>query len=250
MDHHTVSGLRPERRGLSPLNSAYTLRELDYFLGDANPPRRNGHRSAGGADRCCDPSQSAGSHTGCGWHRLPAGAGRRAIRRLRECGPGTLAAILYTSGTTGRSKGAILAHEDLLSNAMVLKDHWRFGPDDRLINALPIFHTMGFRGDQRCPYFRCLDVFPYEIRCRPGHCGPSPKHRADGRADVLCPAAPTRTSRPFADRQHTALYSVRLRCLRNAPGLRGENRACDRGAIRAVPKGQWEASTALNTPNR
>ncbi len=54
-----------------------------------------------------------------------------------------LAAILYTSGTTGRSKGAMLTHENLSSNALTLVDCWRFTAADRLIHALPIFHTHG-----------------------------------------------------------------------------------------------------------
>ena len=58
-------------------------------------------------------------------------------------GPDDLAAILYTSGTTGRSKGAMLSHENLASNARVLTEQWRFGADDVLIHALPIFHTHG-----------------------------------------------------------------------------------------------------------
>jgi malonyl-CoA/methylmalonyl-CoA synthetase len=58
-------------------------------------------------------------------------------------GPDDLAAILYTSGTTGRSKGAMLSHDNLLSNALTLHDTWGFRPDDVLLHALPIFHTHG-----------------------------------------------------------------------------------------------------------
>ena len=58
-------------------------------------------------------------------------------------GPSDLAAILYTSGTTGRSKGAMLTHENLRSNAATLVETWRFTSDDVLIHALPIFHTHG-----------------------------------------------------------------------------------------------------------
>jgi malonyl-CoA/methylmalonyl-CoA synthetase len=58
-------------------------------------------------------------------------------------GSDDLAAILYTSGTTGRSKGAMLTHGNLLSNAQVLKDYWGWKPGDVLIHALPIFHVHG-----------------------------------------------------------------------------------------------------------
>ena len=58
-------------------------------------------------------------------------------------GPDDLAAILYTSGTTGRSKGAMLTHDNLLSNALALREYWRVTSADRLIHALPIFHTHG-----------------------------------------------------------------------------------------------------------
>ncbi len=57
--------------------------------------------------------------------------------------PDDLAALLYTSGTTGRSKGAMLTHDNLASNALALVDTWRFTPEDVLIHALPIFHTHG-----------------------------------------------------------------------------------------------------------
>ncbi len=54
-----------------------------------------------------------------------------------------LAAILYTSGTTGRSKGAMMSHWNLASNALTLHKAWGFRPDDVLLHALPIFHTHG-----------------------------------------------------------------------------------------------------------
>jgi len=66
-------------------------------------------------------------------------SGFTAVKR----GPDDLAAILYTSGTTGRSKGAMLTHRALASNAQTLKDVWQFNADDVLIHALPIFHTHG-----------------------------------------------------------------------------------------------------------
>ena len=60
-----------------------------------------------------------------------------------DCAGADLAAILYTSGTTGRSKGAMLSHDNLLSNAQVLADLWQFTAGDVLLHALPNFHTHG-----------------------------------------------------------------------------------------------------------
>ncbi len=129
-----------------PLNTAYTLAEVEYFLGDAEPRLL-----------VCDPgfaeavrpvlertSTSVATLDGSGRGTLTdCAADRPADFEDVARGPGDLAAILYTSGTTGRSKGAMLTHDNLLSNALSLKDYWRFGKDDRLIHALPIFHTHG-----------------------------------------------------------------------------------------------------------
>ncbi len=129
-----------------PLNTAYTLAELDYFIGDAEPrlvvvdPRSREGVAAlaeahGGAVETLDA-------TG-GGSLLQRAGGAAADFSDAERGPDDLAAILYTSGTTGRSKGAMLTHDNLLSNALALRDCWRFTSADRLIHALPIFHTHG-----------------------------------------------------------------------------------------------------------
>jgi malonyl-CoA/methylmalonyl-CoA synthetase len=129
-----------------PLNTAYTLAELDYFVSDAEPalvvvPPTSAAgvgpvAAAHGAKLETLDSRGGGSLLD-GIDELPAGF----VDVAR--GPDDLAAILYTSGTTGRSKGAMLTHDNLLSNAMTLRDHWRFTGRDRLIHALPIFHTHG-----------------------------------------------------------------------------------------------------------
>ncbi len=130
-----------------PLNTAYQSAEIEYFIGNAEP-----------AVVVC-------SSRSFGWvSKLAFQAGTRHVFTLDDNRSGTLleraahcsdrhtpverqaddlAAILYTSGTTGRSKGAMLTHGNLLSNALVLKDYWGWKPGDVLIHALPIFHVHG-----------------------------------------------------------------------------------------------------------
>ena len=129
-----------------PLNTAYTAAEVEYFLTDATPRLFlcDGEKAAAlqpVADR-------AGARLvvlnadGSGELRDLSAEAAEAVEPA-ECGAGDLAAILYTSGTTGRSKGAMLSQGNLLSNAEVLVREWRFTERDVLLHALPIFHTHG-----------------------------------------------------------------------------------------------------------
>src|SRR3954469_25467982 len=129
-----------------PLNTAYTLNELDYFIGDAEPSLV-----------VCDPSKAEGIGTiaakvGAKVETLDANgkgsltdAAAKASAEFKTVARANddLAAILYTSGTTGRSKGAMLTHDNLASNSFSLVDYWRFTKDDVLVHALPIYHTHG-----------------------------------------------------------------------------------------------------------
>ena len=129
-----------------PLNTAYTGAEVEYFIDNSGAKLVlcDGEKQADIAARCdrlharLDIMNADGS-----------GSFDDAARQhptefdTVDRAPNDLAAFLYTSGTTGRSKGAMLSHENLLSNSQVLVDHWRFGADDVLLHALPIFHTHG-----------------------------------------------------------------------------------------------------------
>lgn len=137
-----------------PLNTAYRASEIDYFLNDAQP-----------AVVVCSPSSF-------GWvSSIAFKAGATHVFTLGEQRDGSLlsraahqpdtfetvpraldddAAILYTSGTTGRSKGAVLTHGNLASNAKVLKDYWHWRQDDVLLHALPLFHIHGLFVASHC----------------------------------------------------------------------------------------------------
>ncbi len=129
-----------------PLNTGYTGDELAYFV-----------ENSGARMLVCDPSRAGAlapmaEANGARLLTLDA-AGRGSLadaaRDMPETfdtvarAPGDLAAFLYTSGTTGRSKGAMLSHANLLSNAQTLAETWRFTARDVLLHALPIFHTHG-----------------------------------------------------------------------------------------------------------
>ena len=129
-----------------PLNTGYTPAEIGYFLGDAEPavfvcdPARAGALAdvAGQAGARLATLGAAGQGT-----LADAAAAASGDFATVPRGADDLAALLYTSGTTGRSKGAMLTHGNLLSNARTLCAAWHFGAADVLIHALPIFHTHG-----------------------------------------------------------------------------------------------------------
>lgn len=130
-----------------PLNTAYRAAEIEYFIDDAEP-----------AVVVCAPENF-------GWvSKIAFQSGTKHVFTLGEARGGSLleranhfpdsfatvhrnpddmAAILYTSGTTGRSKGAMLSHANLSSNALVLHDYWRWQQGDVLLHALPLFHVHG-----------------------------------------------------------------------------------------------------------
>ncbi len=130
-----------------PLNTAYQSAEIEYFIGNAEP-----------AVVIC-------SSANFGWvSKMAFKAGTQHVFTLNDDRTGSLldraavhsdqhtpvqrqsddlAAILYTSGTTGRSKGAMLTHGNMLSNALTLKQYWGWKKGDVLIHALPIFHVHG-----------------------------------------------------------------------------------------------------------
>ncbi|HAY90829.1 MAG TPA: malonyl-CoA synthase [Rhodobacteraceae bacterium] len=129
-----------------PLNTAYMPAEMDYFVGDAEPTIVVSSIQAADqlAPICANHNATLftlGENSDGTLMDAARVAGTDCL--IAERGPDDLAVILYTSGTTGRSKGAMLIHKNLLSNAESLSEAWRFTSEDRLLHALPIFHAHG-----------------------------------------------------------------------------------------------------------
>jgi len=129
-----------------PLNTAYTPAELQYFIGDAEPRLIViSPTSLQVITEIAEPHNTLVETLdaqGCG--SLMQLAERESTDYMDASrAADDIAAILYTSGTTGRSKGAMLTHGNLLSNAVALRECWQVDASDKLIHALPIFHTHG-----------------------------------------------------------------------------------------------------------
>ncbi|MFI7481654.1 AMP-binding protein [Kocuria sp. M1R5S2] len=126
-----------------PLNTAYTGNELQYFIDDARPAVFV--CAPGEEERLAEHGSGGVSFVSMGPHGTGTLLARPAARAAEpvEVDLDAPAAILYTSGTTGRSKGAVLTHRNLASNCATLTEAWEFGSEDVLIHALPIFHIHG-----------------------------------------------------------------------------------------------------------
>jgi malonyl-CoA/methylmalonyl-CoA synthetase len=130
-----------------PLNTAYQAGEIEYFIGNAEPSvvvcsARNfvwvsklAFKAGVKNVFTLDDDRSGSLLDRAAWH---SDEHEPAVKRADE-----LAAILYTSGTTGRSKGAMLTHGNLLANARTLHGWWGWRPSDVLIHVLPVFHVHG-----------------------------------------------------------------------------------------------------------
>jgi malonyl-CoA/methylmalonyl-CoA synthetase len=130
-----------------PLNTAYQSAEIDYFLGDAEPSLVVCASKNLAWVRDC--AKRAGTRHVLTLDDDRTGSLLDAAMRVSDQAPiarraaDDLATILYTSGTTGRSKGAMLTHGNLAANAQVLHRHWGWRSDDVLLHMLPIFHVHG-----------------------------------------------------------------------------------------------------------
>lgn len=120
-----------------PLNNGYAPAEIDYFLKDASP-----------ALFVCAPDQIHAADCAVATLDIDGSGSLTDARADMACArfaadPDDVAAMLYTSGTTGKPKGAMLTRRNLASSAATLVEAWQFSEQDRLIHALPIFHVHG-----------------------------------------------------------------------------------------------------------
>jgi malonyl-CoA/methylmalonyl-CoA synthetase len=130
----------------NPLNTSYTDEELTYLVRDAEPRLLVCHPDE--ACRLEEIARLAGARVATLAPGLQGFIGSRAralspIKAIADAAPDTIAAILYTSGTTGKPKGACITHRNLVEGARSLARIWKLGPSDKLLHALPLYHAHG-----------------------------------------------------------------------------------------------------------
>ncbi len=135
-----------------PLNTSYTGAEVAYFLVDAQPALFVAASTVSVPASAEVRVETLDADGRGSWADLVASAA--PMRDTVDVADDDIAAILYTSGTTGRSKGAMLTHGNLLSNAEILCDYWAWQDDDVLLHALPIFHVHGLFVALHCALLR------------------------------------------------------------------------------------------------
>ena len=126
-----------------PLNTGYQKSELAHFFGDAEPRVIVCRPGAAEAIAALAPGAAVLTLGDSGGSLAELARVQPAAFATVARAPGDLAALLYTSGTTGRSKGAMLTHRNLASNALTLVEEWGFTRSDVLLHALPIYHVHG-----------------------------------------------------------------------------------------------------------
>ena len=150
-----------------PLNTAYTASELAYFIENAEPPvficdaeKYPEKQQIEQLDNLNTQLLTLGdtSHP----QSLEEQAKQSLpFTQIKDRADDDLAAFLYTSGTTGRSKGAMLSHKNLASNALTLHQYWQFQADDVLLHALPVFHVHGLFIALHCALLNASTVLFY-----------------------------------------------------------------------------------------
>jgi malonyl-CoA/methylmalonyl-CoA synthetase len=224
---------------LVPLNTAYTAAEIAYFLEDAEPTlfvSTSGESAGGVAGVALGTTAEIGL-----WAEALASEPLAAIHHTNA---DDIAAIVYTSGTTGRSKGAMLTHGNLASNAATLRQIWGYRPDDVLIHALPIFHVHGlfialnsvFLNATPCIFLAKFD--PAEVR-------------AQMRNATILMGVPTFYTRLLADPDFGApdMAGMRLFISGSAPLLAETHREFEARTGRAIIERYGMTETGIITSN-
>ena len=191
-----------------PLNTAYTPNEVSFFVDDAEPALVVGRPGMlGELD-----AQAVGLGANGDGSLSETAARAEPFHDVVDRADDDLAAMLYTSGTTGRSKGAMLTHRNLASNAIALHQIWGFGDDDVLLHTLPVFHVHGLFVALHCAMLGANEVIflpRFEVSAGIGHLP---------RATVMM-GVPTQYTRLLADEDfdRSACETIRLFTSGSAP---------------------------------